>query len=190
MAIAPLLLLGSTALSATSSVMAGQQAKAAGQAQKDIAEYNARQLDRQAQARGEAAALEDTRIARQSRIALGAQIAQGGKSGTVSDVDALADTAYQFAMDRNLSMRQGLVESQGLRGQADMQRSQGQYAYDLGKRKRDGSYVKAGASILAGAYSAYGAMTPSSGASLSNYNAAQSTGFGRSNFNFSAFGDK
>ena len=130
-------------------------ADAQGRASNDIAKYNAANLERQAASRLDAARLEDTRQIRRSNMALGAQIAQGGASGTVSDVDVLADTAFQFAMDRNLMLRQGLVQSQELLGQAGMLRAQGEYASKVGKSKRNFSYAKAGASILAGGYEGY-----------------------------------
>ena len=137
-------------MSAASSIQEGQVANAQGKASNDIAELNASNLERQAAARREAATLEDTRQVRRSEMALGSQIARGGASGAVSDVDVLADTAFQFAMDRNLILRQGLVESQGLLGQAGMMRAQGKFAKKVGKHKRTTSYVKAGGTILGG----------------------------------------
>ena len=148
-------LIAGTGLLAGSQVQEGLNYKAEGQAKKDIAEYNARQLNRQAASRLDAAQLEDTRQVRRSRMALGSQIASGGKSGAVSDVDVLADTAFQFAMDRNLMLRQGFMESQGLMNQARLVQAQGQYAFDRGKAGRDMSFLKAGGSILSGAYMGY-----------------------------------
>jgi len=147
-------LVAGVALKASGQVSEGMMFKAEGQAKKDIAEYNSRQLTRQAEARRNASELEDVRQGRKANIALGSQIARGGKSGTVSSVDALADTAFQFAMDRNLIMRQALVESQGLLGQAAMQRAKGQYASDIGKFKRNAKYREAAVTILGGAFAA------------------------------------
>ena len=136
-------------------IQEGQVAAAQGKASNDIAKYNASLLEQQAASRMDAARLEDTRQVRRSEMALGSQIARGGASGTVSDVDVLADTAFQFAMDRNLMLRQGLVESQGLLGQAGMVRAQGKFAKKVGKHKRTTSYVKAGGTILGGLYAGY-----------------------------------
>ena len=72
-----------------------------------------------------------------------------------SDVDTDADLLFQLAMDRNLIMRQGFMESQGLMNQARLVQAQGQYAFDRGKAGRDMSFLKAGGSILSGAYMGY-----------------------------------
>ena len=148
-------LIAGTALMAGGQIQEGQIANAQGKASNDIAKYNAANMERQAAARREAANFEDTRQVRRSKIILGSEIAQGGASGVVSDVDALADTAFQLAMDRNLALRQGLVESTGLLNQAAMTRAQGKFAKQVGKSQRDMSYVKAGGSILAGLYTGY-----------------------------------
>ena len=150
------LLIGGTALLAGGQIQEGRLYEAEGKAKKGIADYNAEQLERQAASRLQAGELEDVRQARKARIALGSQIARGGKSGVVSDVDALADTAFQFAMDRNLMMRQSLLQSQQLLGQAGMQRAQGRYARDLGKSQRNQQFMKAGGSLLMGAGMAKG----------------------------------
>jgi len=148
-------LIAGTALSAGSAIQEGQLANAQGKASNDIAKLNAANLEHQAESRMDAARLEDTRQVRRSRMALGSQIAKGGASGVTSDIDVLADTAFQFAMDRSLMLRQGLVESQGLLGQAGMMRAQGKFAKKVGKSKRTASYAKAGMSILGGAYTGY-----------------------------------
>ena len=147
-------------------------ADAQGRASNDIAKYNAANLERQAASRLDAARLEDTRQIRRSNIALGAKIAQAGASRTASDVDVLADTAFQLAMDRNLMLRQGLVQSQELLGQAGMLRTQGEFASKVGKSKKTFSYAKAGASILAGGYEGYNrGLFGSRGFSASQQNA-------------------
>ena len=148
-------LVGGTVLSASGEIQQGQLAAARGNASNDIAKYNAANMERQAAARREASNFEDTRQVRRSKMVLGSEIAQGGASGVVSDVDALADTAFQLALDRNLALRQGLVESTGLLNQAAMARAQGKFAKKVGKSQRDMSYVKAGGSILGGAYTGY-----------------------------------
>lgn len=148
-------LVAGTALMAGGQIRQGQLAAAQGEASNEIAKLNAANLERQATARREAATLEDQRQIRKANMALGTQIARGGASGVVSDVDFLADTAFQFAMDRNLMLRQSLVESQGLLGQAAMTRAEGKFAKQVGKSQRNTAYMKAGGSILAGGYEGY-----------------------------------
>ena len=145
-------LIAGTGLLAGSQVQEGLNYKAEGQAKKDIAEYNARQLNRQAASRLDAAQLEDVRQVRIGKQIRGSKIAQAGKNMVASDVDTDADLLFQLAMDRNLIMRQGFMESQGLMNQARLVQAQGQYAFDRGKAGRDMSFLKAGGSILSGAY--------------------------------------
>ena len=171
-------LIGGAALLAGGQVQEGQLFKAEGEAKKGIADYNAEQLERQAASRLQAGELEDVRQARKARIALGSQIARGGKSGVVSDVDALADTAFQFAMDRNLMMRQSLLQSQQLLGQAGMQRAQGMYALALGKSQRNIQCMKTAGSLLQGG-ATYGKMG-GTGTKVSDMSSADRTSINRS----------
>jgi len=148
-------LIAGTVLSAGSAIQEGQVADAQGRASNDIAKLNAANKEREAASVMDATILGDSRQVRRSDMALGSQIAQAGANNTASDVDVLADTAFQFAMDRNLMLRQGLIQSQELLGQAGLLRAQGEFASKVGKSKKTFSYAKAGASILAGGYEGY-----------------------------------
>ena len=148
-------LIAGTTLMAGGQIREGQLAAARGEASNDIAELNALTLRRQAKSNDENYLLNDTRLVRRSKMVMGEQITEQGASGVVSDVDALADTAFQLALDRNLALRQGLIESTGLLNQAAMTRAQGKFAKKVGKHQRTMSYAKAGGTILGGMYTGY-----------------------------------
>lgn len=158
----------------------GQLAAAQSKAQNDIAKYNAQQLEREAKSRMEAAHIEADRVSRQARLFKGAQRAAFGKSGLSlsegSPLEVQADTAYQFAMDRALTLRAGVVDSTRLKNQAAITRVEGKWAQTYGKQQRTTAYMKAGATILGGGYTSYRAGSGgtgwgnlNSGTSYTNY---------------------
>jgi hypothetical protein len=160
-------LVAATAAMAAGQIQQGRLAKAEGSARNKIAQYNAEQLERQAQARMEAASMEESRVARQARLYKGAQRASIAKSGLSltegSPLDLQADTAYQFALDRAFTLRSGLVDSQSLQAQATIQRVEGKWAKSYGKAVARNSYMQAAGTILGGAYLAGKGMTPGTG---------------------------
>ena len=154
-------------LMAASQIQQGRLAKAQGSAQNKIAQYNAEQLERQAQARMEAAHLQDDRVARQARLFKGAQRASIGKSGLSlsegSPLDLQADTAYQFALDRAFTLRSGLLDSKSLKAQGTIQGVEGKWAKSYGAASARNSYMQAAGTILGTAYMAGKGMTPGTG---------------------------
>lgn len=145
MATALLIIGGGLAIAGT--IQEGRLAEARGEAEQKIAEFNARQLDRQAKARVKAAELAEERVSRAEKAFRGEQRARFSKSLiTISEgtpIDILADTAFQFHLERNLTLRRGLVESEQLRTQAGLLRIGGKLAKSFGKSQKRASILKA-----------------------------------------------
>ncbi len=144
-------------------------ARANQKALNDAAEANAAALRRQAKAETDASEVTERRVARRGKIKKAAQRAIIGKSGVGlagATLSVLTDTAFQFFLGRNLTLRRGLIRSRELRqaaafeifkgkvlGRQELFRgqlslAQGQFAFTLGKEAKRLSYIKAGASIL------------------------------------------
>lgn len=141
------LLVGGALLGAAGTIQEGRLAEARGEAENEIAQFNARQLDRQAKARTKASQIQEERVARQEKAFRGQQRAKFAKSGiTISEgtpLDVLADTAFQFHLERNLTLRRGLVESSQLKTQGGLLRTQGKLAKGFGKAVKRLSVLKA-----------------------------------------------
>lgn len=161
MAVAAILV--GSALMAYGQIREGQMAAAEGKMKRKISDYNAEQLRRQAIIKREAAALEESRITREEKSFLGkkiAKMAMGGMSvNDVSSLEVLSDDVYQFSMDRNLVLRNGLYESISLGQQAKIQNITGRFYEKAGKYARNVSYIKAGSTLLSGVYLAGQAAT-------------------------------
>ncbi len=143
----------------------GKIAEAQGKFAKDIALRNQQALERQAKAEREAADVEESRISRQEKIVKGRQRAVVGKSGiglAGATLSVLADTAFQFSMDRNLVLRRGLIRGRELIQRGRIIAAQGRFARTLGLQAKRLSFIKAGGSIL-GAAGGGAAQTPSGG---------------------------
>ena len=141
------LIIAGSALAAASTVQQGRLAEARGEAENEIAQFNARQLDRQAKARVKASQIQEERVSREEKAFRGQQRAKFAKSGiAISDgtpLDVLADTAFQFHLERNLTLRQGIVEGSQLRTQAGLSREKGKLAKGFGKAQKRVSIIKA-----------------------------------------------
>ena len=136
---------------AASAIQEGEIAEAQGKFAEKIGLQNQRALERQAKAEREAATLEETRAARKGKIVSARQRARMGKTGVGlagASLEFLADTAFQFSMERNLILRRGLIRGQELRWMGRMEQVKGKWAKRLGTQAKRLSYVKAGASIL------------------------------------------
>lgn len=142
-----LAILAATA-TAASAYQGAQVAKAQGKADKKIAEYNAQLAERQGKARLEAAQIESSRLSRQQSIFEASNRARSAKSGislseSPSAIEVLADTAYQFHLDRNLLLNQGMQDYiQGV-NQASLLRAEGAFAKEQGKAQALGGYLSA-----------------------------------------------
>jgi len=152
-----MLLIAGTGLITYGQIRSGQLAKAQGEAQNKIAEANARQLELERQSRMQAAHLEEERISRQARLFKGAQRARLAKSGlsitSGSAVEVQADTAYQTALDRLLTLQSGVVDSNRLKNQANIQIAEGKWAKSYGNQTANNAYISAAGTSLLGLYS-------------------------------------
>lgn len=140
-------------LGAIAAVKQGKIAEAQGEFAKDMAVRNQQALERQAKSEREAAAIEESRIARKEKITKARQRAVVGKSGVGlagATLSVLTDTAAQFSIGRNLALRRGLIRSRELRERGEIQLARGRFAFTLGREAKKLSFVKAGASILGG----------------------------------------
>ncbi len=137
-------------------IQEGRAAEKQGQFAKQIAIRNQKALERQAVAEKEAAAIKSEQIARREKIVSGAQIAAAGKTGgqiAGASLNFLADTARQFSLSRNFALRAGLFKSQTLKERGGIIAAKGRFAQSLGKFAKRTSFIKAGGSILSGAFS-------------------------------------
>ena len=152
-------------LLAAGQIQQGRIAAAQGRFQKEIglrnqqiALANQRALERQAKAEQEAASLEESRIARREKIVKAAQRAIVGKSGVGlagATLSVLADTAFQFSLERNLALRAGLLRARELtfRGgifkfQGELAAARGRFASSFGAAQKRASFISAAGSVL------------------------------------------
>lgn len=147
--------IASTALTTTSVVMQATTDRAQGKARDKIAKYNAAQAERQARIAKEQAKTKAQQFARQSRIVQAANIAKASKSGisiaeSPSTLDVLADTAYQFGLDRNAILTQGLIDYQNYQSQGSLLRAEGAFAKAEGNKAFTGGMVNAGGTLAGG----------------------------------------
>ena len=141
-------------ITAAGQIQQGRVAKAQGKATEKIQRYNAELAEREGKARMEASKLEERRVARQEKMFRGEQRARFAKAGiSISEgtpIDVLADTAAQFAIDRNLTLRQGLTGQQQAKGQTAIFSAQGQQAKAIGRANQRLSYFNvAGTTLMA-----------------------------------------
>ncbi|HOK67190.1 MAG TPA: hypothetical protein PLV55_10290 [Anaerohalosphaeraceae bacterium] len=132
-----LVLAGLAILEGVSVVLQGQAAKRQGKAEHKAAVFNAKQQEALARQKLEQAKFEAERQARQQRMYRAANIARAAKSGVSlsgsSYVDILADMAYQFHLDRNLLLGQGMADYTSLMNQASLLRAEGAFAKAQGR---------------------------------------------------------
>jgi hypothetical protein len=171
------IILAATAAAAASQVAAGQAAAAQGKAEKEMYEYNARLQEQEAKNRMQAASIEEQRISSQQQKALGYQKAAFAKSGFSieegSSVDVMADTYGEYAIDRALTLRSGLIDKMTLESEANLSRAQGKMALKRGKNAQKASYLSAAGTIGMGVGST---MIGSGFGSVNKYN----SGIGKS----------
>jgi hypothetical protein len=182
-----------------SSIQQGIVAKAQGNAQDKMAKYNAKLAERQGKARLDAAKMQSERMSRQQRITEATNAALGAKSGislseSKSSIEVLADTAFQFHMDRNLILNQGMQDYIQAQNQASLLRAEGAFAKKMGKQAYTsgmvlGAVQLGGAAFMAGsafggagagagtASSAGGSTTASAGSGAQSLGSSTSTNF-------------
>ena len=131
-------------------------AKAQGKMANRIAEYNASQMERDAEARMSAAYEQDRRLSRRARLMKGEQAARSAAAGLTiaegSPLEALADLAFETSIDRALSLRGGFTEATSLRNRGQMERVQGKWAQTYGRHQARAGYMQAAGSALTTAF--------------------------------------
>jgi hypothetical protein len=129
----------------------GRAAKAQGKAEEKIAQFNALQKEKEAKSRMEAARLEEEKVSRREKIFKAEQRVRFPKGGVTlagSPLDFLAETAGEFATERALTLREGLIQSGQLKSQASILRAGGKLSAQLGKSRQKASFLQAGGTIL------------------------------------------
>ena len=142
-------------LTAASTIQQGRIAAAQGRFQEQVDLRNQQALERQAKAEQAAAAVEEGRISRKEKFVKATQRAIIGKSGVGlagATLSVLADTAFQFSLDRNLILRRGLIRARELTTRGGIFASQGRFARTTGAQQRTASFISAGGSILSGVF--------------------------------------
>ncbi len=146
----------SAIFTALGQIQEGRIAEAQGKFAKQIAVRNQQSLERQAKAESVAAQVEEQRISRQGKIVSARQRAIFGKSGVGlagASLDFLADTAFQFSLERNFALRTGAVRGRELRERGRIELAKGRFARTLGRQAKRLSFLKAGGSLFSGAFS-------------------------------------
>lgn len=129
----------------------GEIAEAQAELDNEIALANKEELDRQAQAELDAGEIESSRVARKEKFIRAAQRAAFGKTRigiAGASLSVLTDTARQFALDRNLVLRNALLRSRSLLFRGQIQLAQGEFALSQGKAKKQASFISAEAAKL------------------------------------------
>lgn len=161
MSLAAAAIIGGGALQAAGQLQQGRIAEAQGKLDKQIAARNAQALIRQAKAEKDAAAIEESRVSRKEKIVKATQRAAFAKTGgglAGASLSVLTDTASQFFLDRNFTLRRGLIRSRELRARGGIIATQGAFAKTLGKQAKRASFIKAGGTLL-GAFGTAGALS-------------------------------
>ncbi len=124
-------------------LQAGRAAEQQGRAQAKLYEYNARLQEAEGRARMKAAEQEEQKISGQQKRFLGYQKAAFAKSGFSieegSSVDVMANTWGEFAKDRLLTLRNGMLEQMSL----NSSRAKGSMAITRGQNYKRASYLGA-----------------------------------------------
>lgn len=137
MAVVPIIMAASAAISAIGAIRQGQAADAAARFNATVAEQNAGIARQQAAANAE-------QIQRQNLLRMGSLAAAQGKSGgnmSGSVVDVLGDVAAQGELERQNAIYGGELQARGFQNTATLDRSQGENAVTS-------SYFKAGGELL------------------------------------------
>jgi hypothetical protein len=158
------LLIGGAGLAVAGQIKQGQIAAAQGKFEQKIAARNQQALNRQAKAEIDAAKIDESRISRKAKITQARLQVAGSKSGigiTGATLNALTDAAFQFSLDRNLTLRRGFLRSRELTQRGSILSAQGAFAKVVGRQKRTASFIKAGGTALfAGSQFNFGKTPP------------------------------
>ena len=151
MSAAAMLIMAGGAAQAAGQIQEGRIAKAQGSMDKKLALRNQESLNRQARAEESASRLDEQQVAKKQKIFQARQLAILGKGGsgyTDATLAALVDTASQFSIERNLTLRRGVFRAGSLREKGELIAAQGRWSKTLGTQKMRLANAKATASLL------------------------------------------
>jgi hypothetical protein len=166
-------------IQALGQIKQGQIAAAQGDFEKEIQARNQKALNRQADAELAASKIEEERISRRSKITQARLKVGQSKSGiglAGATINALTDAAFQFSMDRNLTLRRGLIKSRELRQRGAIMAAQGRFAKVVGREKRFAAFLGA-----AGTFAGSGSSTDTNPQQISPTIGGHSPGANRAN---------
>lgn len=145
------------ALGAASAIASGNQQKAAAQSQANMAEYNAKKEEQQAEHTNRMAGIKEDQQRQRARQVVGRQVAASAEAGAGLNEDLLRESIYDSESDTAAIRYEGALQADGYdsasamsQSNAAIQRSQGQAAQQAG-------YLNAAGAIVGGASSYYGA---------------------------------
>ncbi len=149
----PLMIMG-TAASAGGQIYSGMAANSEGKSAQNMAEYNAKLQEREAQAIEQRSAIEQKRQAQAAARQRSTMIAGMAKSGNVisegSPLQILSEQAGESELENMMLGYNSAVEAQRARSQGQADIMQGKIARRAGKNTRFGSFIGAGATALSG----------------------------------------
>lgn len=159
----PLLIAGGAGVSGYGMYQQGAAAKAQGETEAAIAEYNAKILEQEAVERRKAAEYQAQVQEREGERLLGTQKALYGMSGvdfSGTPLSVIEETATELEMDRQMLLREGYTAAGRSGSQAAISRMQGTAAKARGTAAYRGGVLSAGGTILTGLGTAayYGSM--------------------------------
>jgi len=159
-AMAPFLAIASTGLQVVGTIAQGNAAAAAGKAQQQAAEFQAKQMEQRAGQERAAAQRRGIEQKRQATFASSrAQALSAASGGGALDptvVNILGDIEGEGAYRALTALYAGEERATGLETGAAAARLEGQMARSRGSAARTGSYIKAGGTLLSGASDFFG----------------------------------
>ncbi len=168
----PIIMAVGLAMQAYSSYQQAQQQKAAGKAEQEAANYNAKILENEAVAKRQEASTNAEDIRSRNAAVLAEQRARFGASGlsTTSGTPlyVMADTAAKGELDALRILHAGELEATGLQSSAGMQRWQGEIARQTSKAKARTTLLTGAGKMLQSA----GSMKFGGGAATQNFGQA------------------
>jgi hypothetical protein len=144
-ATAALVLIGAgTGLMMYGQYQQGRAAKEAGEAEQDIAEYNAKVAEQEGVAAQQAALYEARKLDKEGRRLVARQRAGYAKAGVLmsgTPLTVLEDTVAELEMDKFMILREGMLGKQRGESAATVSRLRGQAAKERGKNLYRGSIL-------------------------------------------------
>lgn len=174
------LMIAASAMQAVGAIQQGKMAEAMGKAQMNMANYNARMKELEADITRQQTNAREEQQRRQARQLLGKQraaVAQAGIGWGGSALDIMEESATLAELDALTIRYEGDLKARGLLAGAEADRFAGGVAMAQGKAAKTASYISAGASLLSGAaagYSGFGAAGSSGAAGGSGLSASSS----------------